>query len=66
MIGLRPRLKLLVMWALKIESPSIATIRATTEGVRKGLDPDYVPGTISGVPTLREALQGRYSGWGDK
>lgn len=54
------RARMLLMWALRVCSPSIGMARAVAKGVREGLEgrPNSLP--MGGVPTFREALRGRW------
>jgi len=57
------RLRLLAMWALDCWSPSVCATRCWRDGVASGLGlhvPNRPRGYYAGVPTLREALLGRF------
>lgn len=57
------RLKMLVMWALQIWSPSLCYARNVRDGIATGFG-ESVPIRSqryrAGVPTFREALRGRF------
>lgn len=51
---------MLAMWALGISSPYVMLYRATNKGLLEGLEgkPNDLP--MGGIPTLGEALRGRW------
>lgn len=51
---------MLLMWALRIYSPSVGLCRAIQKGTLEGLEgkPNNLP--MAGIPTLGEALRGRW------
>jgi hypothetical protein len=52
---------MLLMWALRIYSPSVGLSRAVAKGMLEGIEGKQNNLPMSGMPTLREALRGRWS-----